>query len=385
MKKIAILGAGISGLTAAWRYHQTHEVTVFEKNSFAGGHIQTIEKDGFRFERGPRGFRPRGKGKATLQLVKELGIENELIESDAKERYLYLDGKLEKITPFFLFRLGFFQSCLKELKVTPGQYEESIGEFFQRRMGKKITDTLIDPLVTGIFGGSLWEISLKAVWPHLLAWEKAHGSIVKGYMRSKKEKGPLLLSFKTGMSRLPQRLVELLEKKIKFKEAVEKIEWKGNKILINGSEFDSCICSLPTYVLENLLPIKSLAYLPMATINLGWHKKVLPKKGFGYLVPSKEKEAILGVTFDSHIFESPGTKLCVMMKEPSLEKALEALQRHLAIVDKPDVVDVHFWPKAIPLYQKGHQDVLTQYNFPLMHFVGNYLSGVGINDCIYGK
>lgn len=384
MKRIAVLGGGISGLTAAWSLSPSFDITLFEKSERVGGHIQTIEKDGFRFERGPRGFRPKGKGKATLNLIRKLDLEGELIESNATERYIYLNGHLEKVGFFFLLRLGFFNSCLKERKIKSISFDESIGEFFERRFGKKVTETLIDPLVTGIFGGSLWDISMQAAWPQILDLETTYGSVVKGYLKSKKEKGPPLLSFKKGMHTLPQRLYERLKDKIEFRlqEEVKKIEWKGKKIFINGLEFDFCVCALPSWALEPLLSVEPISYLTMTTINLGWHKKVLSKQGFGYLIPSKEKEPLLGVTFDSNIFESKQTKLCVMMKEGNLEVALNALKRHLGIKERPDAIDFHTTYKAIPQYQKGHKQKLLNYNFPLMHFIGNYMEGVGVNDCI---
>src|SRR5690554_5792468 len=40
---IAVIGSGISGLSAAWLLSQTQNVTVFERNARLGGHANTIE------------------------------------------------------------------------------------------------------------------------------------------------------------------------------------------------------------------------------------------------------------------------------------------------------------------------------------------------------
>src|SRR3546814_33764 len=110
MAKVAILGGGISGLATAWYLKKRYPelvVDVFEKKDHAGGNIHSIHLGGQISELGPRGIRPKGKGKYFLQLVHELGLQDELIKSgkQARKRYLYMDGELERLPsgPLALF------------------------------------------------------------------------------------------------------------------------------------------------------------------------------------------------------------------------------------------------------------------------------------------
>lgn len=344
--KIAIVGGGIQGLTAAWALHKEHEITLFERKDRLGGWIETIDKKGFLFERGPRGFRPHP---ATLRLCEEIGLKPISANTSAKKRYLLLEGKLCKVSPWML--LPYAPQLIREIRCAPKEGDESIGTFFERRMGRKFTETFIDPLVTGILGGNLWELSLTANFPKLKEWEQIHGSIVRGYMASKKSDSTLL-SFEGGMGKLVSALTDKLQGKIQIHLSREMSDVKG---------FDRIIYAHAT---------EAIPHLTMTTVNMGWHSLKLSLEAFGYLIPSKEKEQILGVTFDSAIFPSSNTRLCVMIRgEPvnAPEIAREALERHLGIKAPPDVVDVHVARNAIP-----------------QHLVGQVFTGnrVGINEAI---
>jgi oxygen-dependent protoporphyrinogen oxidase len=388
MKHVVILGGGISGLTAAFTLHklmpQGLKITLYEAQKNGGGWISTIEKEGFLFERGPRAFRSSGKGRFTLDLVKQLGCERELIEAspDAQKRYLWHNGRLQRLSPLFLLRNGLLQACLKDQASQKGEREESIGEFFTRRMGKKWTDIVIDPIVTGIFGGSLHDISVQAAWPQIYAWEQAYGSILRGFFSRRSQEKTRLLSFKNGMQTLPQKLWMHLQSRIE-------IHTETPICSLEHLQADHIISALPAYALPSLFPdLPRIDSVTLTTINLGWRKKVLGISGFGYLIPSKEQEPILGTTFDSAVFQQQAeaqTRVCVMMRghnAQALAIALEALERHVGIKDAPDAVDVHTAYHAVPQYAIGHRARLQSLQTPNISFVGNFLQGVGVNDCI---
>lgn len=363
MKKIAILGAGISGLATAWYLHKRFgdkiQLTIIEKSYRVGGWIQTIHKEGFLFEIGPHGFRPHPD---TLALIQELDLTKELIATskEASKRYLYVDGKLQPLGPWFCLRLGLLSVLFREHKIpSTTEEDESIESFFLRRTNKKITESLIDPLVTGIFGGDYRKLSIRSNFPTLFAWEQKSGSLTRGFFRREKKKREKhsLYSFREGMETLPRALAQKLPPEIKLSTPYdEKIE---------ADHIISCI------------PPKDIPKVTLTTVNLGYRCPVLPKKGYGYLIPSKEKEEILGMLWDSEIFPEQNkpheTRLCVILREASdpLKAALNALEKHLGITKEPDAHHITVARECIPQLTVGHYK---------RKYEG--VCTIGINNCI---
>ena len=96
-KKIAILGGGITGLSAAYRLSQEgHIVRVFEKEASLGGSIKTEIAQGWLIEKGPNSLQETPELKA---LIEELGLNSERIEASttAKKRFLVKRSKLEAV------------------------------------------------------------------------------------------------------------------------------------------------------------------------------------------------------------------------------------------------------------------------------------------------
>jgi len=374
MKKVVIIGAGISGLAAGW-YHKQRgaAVTIVEKSGRVGGWIRTTLEDGFLFEQGPRGFRLAGKGKQTLALVKELGLEKELIAADkqARKRFVVIDGRLRAFSLGFLLRQGLIGALIRDRRTPPTELDdETIADFCNRRFNRKITQRLVDPLVKGIFGGEAEELSMRSCFP--LVWEAEK----KGSVMRHLKKGKGLYSFRDGMETLTQRLAEKLE---------------GN-ILLNTPflddrtlEADQIIAAVPAYALTDDHPF---TYATLTTVSLGWKGDLLPKRGYGFLVPSMEKEAIMGMTWDSAIFPEQNrgeqTRVCVMIEgEGNLEIALQAVKKYLGIEKAPDAHLIGCAIDAIPQYLLGHHKRLQHFQkrFDLT-LIGNNYTGVGINDCI---
>ncbi len=188
MKRVAILGAGITGLSVAWylkkKYRNALEIAIYEKSGRAGGWIESFTKEGFRFEGGPRGFRPKGQGEATLELISELGLTKELVPSNRKAqvRYIAHKGKLRVFSPFYLLQQGVVRSLWCDLKTPASSLEdESIAQFAQRRFKRGIAEGVIDPLVHGIFAGDPKQLSIRSCFPKIWQAEQRYGSVLKGF------------------------------------------------------------------------------------------------------------------------------------------------------------------------------------------------------------
>jgi oxygen-dependent protoporphyrinogen oxidase len=219
-----ILGGGISGLALAWylkkKYQETIHLTIIEKSSRAGGWIRSIQQQGFLFEEGPRSCRTKGAGIATLELIEELGLENEVIAASphAKKRYLYTGKQLRCLPQGIISSLfspltrGILPALWKEWRKAPEKCEdESIYDFFARRFSPEIAEQFIDPMVAGIYAGDIRQLSLRSCFPQLHRWEQEYGSLTKGMFfdrsRSKEIHSPFvqamksapIFSFKNGM------------------------------------------------------------------------------------------------------------------------------------------------------------------------------------------
>lgn len=392
MKKVIILGAGISGLTAAWelkkKYGSTIDLTLIEKSDRVGGWIKSVHHEGFLFELGARSFRP---AEATLSLIQELGLEKELIRANAhaKKRYLSIHRSLHQITPLLLLKQGLIPALVKDL-VTPrsNQEDTSIYDFFSRRLGSSLTESLIDPVVKGIYGGNYKNLSMRSCFPNL--WN-SHQSLLSAFLKRKKVKTPLL-SFKKGMETLPKQLAKNLEAKILLSTEILQIQERKVITASQTFEADHIISTIPGYALAKIYPDFQdwLSYVTLSVVNLGWKGDLLPKRGFGFLVPEKERGEILGMTWDSDIFpdqnQGAQTRLCVMIpgehaKEKLRAVALKNVAHYLNIQKQPDASLAYTAHQAIPQYPVGHFQELQTLPKQIT-FLGNSFYGVSINECI---
>ena len=328
-----IIGAGISGLTAAY-YLRDHNPVVYEKTGRVGGWIRTVEKEGFLFELGPRGFRPHPD---TLQLCHELGLKPLPCSKEAKKRFVLLGDQLKPFSLMLLLKNG----LLKDLFTKPCQKsDESIADFFRRHFSQNFVENIVDPMVKGIYAGDAEMLSVKNCFPKLWELDQKRGRLLQKPPKS----GVSLYSFEKGMEELPKALAKHVD--VRF-----------------HTEATEGIIACPW---DNKPP-----YLSLTTVSMGWHCP-LPKKGFGFLAPSKEKKRFLGMTWDSNVFPDQKGKgrICVMTLEKNgKEIAQEAAERYLGLKN-PDVILEHHCENAIPQYPVGYEKP------------GHLGHNCSVNDCI---
>ena len=374
--KIAILGGGISGLSAAWyllKKHPTATISLFEASERLGGWIQTTQSGPFLFEQGPRTFQT-ARCPALLRLIEEIGLGKELEYSVPGSRYLWHGGKLRTMGSFWPQLLGLMARAL----VTSPQVEkdESIYEFGCRRFGKRATELFLDPLALGIYAGDIRKLSIRSCFPFLtrkrLFVQKNHG----------------LFSLRRGMGSLVDKLASL-PIDIHLRCPVQKIRPDG---ILAGEQFypaDLIISALPDPEIASLAQtVLSIRYEPLTVVNLGYHGDLLSQKGYGYLIPTMEKEQVLGVIWDSSLFPVAGqTKLTVMVRgRAEVDAALDALARHLQLLKNPDAALLK--RAQIPQYEVGHADRVAafekgvQRRWPNVRLTGNYLTGASVEACL---
>lgn len=377
--KILILGGGISGLTAAWRLGKLlpqHHITLIEKSSRLGGWIETGEL----FEKGPRTF-SAARSPSLLRLIAEAGLQEEILFSlpSAKTRYLWHRGKLQSAASLFwphAWRL-LFEPLLPHAKG-----EETIHAYATRRFGTTVAELFFDPLTLGVFAGDSRTLSMQACFPNLPS------PLLRAFFKRKEKFPGALFTLKRGMQSLVDALTKKLQADILLDTEVVSLD-RGQVVTTRGTfGADAIFSALPVHSLGALLPdMPKIASASLTVVNIGFSHPVMTKNGYGYLVPSKEKEELLGMIFDSEVFGGPGCKLTAMVR-PSAKcpekAALEGLSRHLGIRSSPDRLEVHHAHRAIPQLDVGQKAMLLSWEASLKNFfiLGNYMDGPGVEQCV---
>ncbi len=357
MKKVAIIGAGITGLSTAYTIQraidkgQDIDYVLLEKDSRLGGKICTERtSDGFVAEGGPDSFISTKPW--IFELAKKLDCEDRIIPSndELKKTYILIGNKLRmlpdgvmmvvptKIMPFITTDLFSWPGKLRMAmdyfipkKREPG--DETLASFIERRLGKECLHRLADPLVAGVYSSDPETMSLQATFPILLDMEQKYGSLLKGTFtsmkgRAKAQHGPssgpkrtLHMSFKGGMQDLINEVVKALDKdKILIGADVQKVDEVegedgsttyrihlagGKTVGANAVIFASLAhetANLVTGIDKDLAGIlKEIPQISAATVSLAYRKSDVKHdfKGFGFLVPLGEGYKIKGCTWSS--------------------------------------------------------------------------------------
>ena len=377
MKRIAIIGGGISGLAAAHRLielakttQQSIMITILESSSRLGGTIQTEDREGFLLERGPDSF--ISEKPEAVALAQRLEIDSQLIETNNQHRrsFIIRNGKLRPVPegfqllapsrfwPFIstdifsmLGKLRMSADLLLPRKSVNGSSDESLASFVRRRLGQQALERMAQPMVGGIYTADPEVLSLRATLPRFLDMERDHRSLILGMWRkgraNKNQTGvsgarySLFLSFDRGM----KVLVDALEKNIaKFAEeglaetavrlntsvsGVERGAKNASWILRTNaeivSEFDAVCLATPSYGAAKLLSeaapqlaekLGQIRFASTATINLAYRRSDISHKldGFGFVVPFIEKRSVIACTFSSIKFQARAPKDHVLLR-----------------------------------------------------------------------
>jgi oxygen-dependent protoporphyrinogen oxidase len=353
MKSVAIIGAGITGLTAAFYLKRAGiHVTVFEAGNRAGGAIQSLRKDGYLAEFGPNTIletSPKIK-----QLIVDAGLESRRLDPDPKaearyvvryKRPIEMPGSPPGFLTTELFTLKAKLAVLRELFVprrTDGK-EESIAEFVVRRLGREFLDHAIDAMVAGVYAGDPRMLSLQQAFPKLAALEARYGSLIKGQIlgaRERRKRGEIAkdrapkFSFDEGLQVLPDTLRELLGDAVRLNASVTRLASNGRSWTLdadsNGirsrAEYEAVIYAGTAFKLAelkveysapatgqtlrtngqavDLSPFAEIRHPPVASVVLGFRREDVehPCEGFGALIPKVEEFKILGTIFSSSLF-----------------------------------------------------------------------------------
>lgn len=439
-KRIAVVGAGISGLTVAYLLKKNGwQVEVIESSSHTGGSIVTHKTQDFLADLGPNSTLETSP--VISELIEDIGLsESKIYAGDnAQNRFILKNGRLNALpmTPISFLRSKLFSfktkfRLLKEPFIAANKdTQESLAEFVKRRLGAEFLDYAINPFVAGVYAGKPEDLSVSVAFPKLHALEQKYGSLIMGAIKGSRERKKSaetskdrarLFTFKNGMSELTDRLAEKLAGSIHLNNTLQSVSVKNRRYLIkiqnnNNIEiksFDNILLTVPAYNLSKILlsldpvfssQIHQINYAPVVVVFLAYKRKTIehPLDGFGFLVPEVENEQILGAIWNSTLFPFRCDKKYAVFtvfiggsRQPHLASlsdntlfsiANESLSRLLGIESNPIYKTQKKWMQAIPQYNIGYEKFINaieqvEKKNPGLYLSGNFKGGISVGDCI---
>ena len=438
MKRIAVIGGGVSGLASAYYLEKAAdtEITLFEQSGRLGGVIRSERENGFCWEMGPDSF--LSQKPAGIRLAEELGLTDRLLNSNSRSVFVVRGGRLVPFPAGFQFfvpsgwgalartpLLGWkakFQVVQEMFRRRGPQREEiSVAGFVRSRLGGEIYEYLAEPLLSGIYGGDAEQLSMNAVLPQLLAYEGSHGNVIRGVLdaarASRAAPGPwsVFVSFRDGMQEFTDRLAARLARtQVRCEQPVEEVARDGPRYRVQGDAFDAVVLATSAAVAGRLLGktapeiaglLLQIPYTSAITVSLGYRSADLPEAegGFGYVAPRVENRRVLACSWLSAKFSGRapeghtyvrgflgGARFPEMIDFP--DEKLTALVVHelsglMGVTRPPQMVKIARWNAAMAQPVMGHPQRIASLRErlaaqPGLALAGNYLDGIGIPDCI---
>lgn len=448
MKKIdvVIVGGGITGLTAAYQLHQAQPdltIALLEANGRLGGKVGTEYPHDFVLEWGADSMlsrKPRG-----LALCKQLGLADQLVGRDERhaKTFVWRYGRLHPLPtgltgmiPTNLEALENSQllsdegraRLANEPQLPPrlDEADESVGAFLSRRLGPEAVENLIEPLMAGIYGGQIDQLSIEATFPHLRQLERQHGSLLGGLQQAQTavaSEYPPFVSFPKGLQTLIDALLAqsagvsfMLDTAVTDLTAVDggyQLAWQNKDGQTGQLAATAVLLATPAYVSSRLLAsvntdlaaaLGQIPYGSSALVNLAYEETAVPPlDGYGYIVPKVEQRQALACTWTSRKWagRAPAGKLLLRVyigrygeedvtqydDGRLLAIAQNEVQQTLGIEAAPIFSRLFRFPLAMPQYNLGHRQRVAAIKQqasqqPGLFLAGAFFNGVGIPDCI---
>jgi oxygen-dependent protoporphyrinogen oxidase len=438
--RVAVVGAGVTGLTAAYRLVRSMgekaEVVVFESNEEAGGKIRTVEVGGVRVEAGADSFVVRKPW--AVDLCNELGLEDRLVVPGASGAYVWTGGRLRPFPPRSAFGIPSRVGDLLRWNGIPlparlraaldiyrparrGEGDEPLGRLLRRRLGRQAAEVMVEPLLAGLHAGDPDRLGTRATFPELSEWERRHGSLIRGAKAALKAgpgRAPMFATVWGGLDGLIDALVSRLgPERLHLGTPVLGIRKEGGRYrLQTGSDevdADAVIVTLPAFGSSRLLShinpeaargLASIPYASTAVVILVYPEGTAERlpDGTGFVTPIGQGTVTactwISRKWPSEELGSRAVLRCFVARAGS-EEALELSDDRLIdrvraeseeaapMLAAPEATDVIRWPRAMPQYEVGHVDRVAGIDQALLATPGIFVSGsayrgVGIADCV---
>ena len=438
--RIAIIGGGLAGVTAAWQLQRLGQpFTLFEASDRLGGTVETIHRDGFLIETGPDGWvseKPWAR-----ELAIELGLRDELTGSNDAGRVTWIlqhskliamPEAMRMMVPTKLAALEcspLFSDAARaayaaephraaELKHAAPAEDESVASFVLRHFGPEILTKIAGPLLSGVFGGDVHTLSVRAVMPRFVELEQQHGSLVLA-LAGKGSAGnaaTIFTTLRSGVGTLTDRMVaELPPASLQLATPVTALTRAANQWRVTTpaatETFDTVLLAAPAHIARQLLAPTNPRIAELLTLEassailaaLAFDQTFPLPAGFGFLAPEGEGSPLLAGTFVDQKFPArvpPGGRLirgfygshlahqlASASDDTIAAHALKDLSRLLGPLPAPAFTIVRRWPQSLPQYAVGHLERMAELDtlvsqHPGLTLIGNAYKGVGLPDLI---
>lgn len=448
-KRIAIVGAGITGLSSAYFIKKARpdiEVTIYEASNRVGGKIQTYRTEGYTIELGPESY--LGRKQIMTDIAKDIGLEEQLVTNKTGQSYIYAKNKLypipggsilgvpTDIKPFLKTKLisplgkvrASFDLFKKPLQIDG---DISVGSFFRARLGDEILENLIEPLMGGIYGTNIDDLSLMTTFPEFKEREEQFGSLIKGmrYEKEQRKKQRQLYpgapkgqfkQFRHGLSSFIEHLRDYIIEQgvtIKYNTSVQDIAIEQKKYVIKteneAHSYDSVLVTTPHQKFLEWFGndpafdyFKKMDSTTVATVVFAFDESNIINNydGTGFVIARTSDTKITACTWTSKKwpFTTPKGKVLIrayvgkpgdtVVDDHTDEEIVNIVKKDLSQMmtfkGSPDFSIVNRLPKSMPQFHIGHIEQIKSIqshiinNYPRLRITGASFEAVGLPDCI---
>jgi oxygen-dependent protoporphyrinogen oxidase len=321
-----------------------------------------------------------------------------------------------------------------ELKASAPDHDESVASFVLRHFGQEVLDKIGAPLLSGVFGGDVTKLSVRAVMPAFVAMEREHGSLILALQRRKAERGakqqqPIFTSLRNGVGALTTALIaKLPAERLHCNQPALSLKRQGKRWLLRTTAFATegrtakkhlhhVLLATPVDVTRALLqPLNAAAAALVPTdassavlATFCWPAEAAAQftvpQGFGFLVPQTEgiENQLLAATFVDQKFPhrapaearvlraffggSSAEALAPQPDEAIAAAAFAQLTKLLGPLPEAALTTVSRWPRSLPQYEAGHPERMAELDQRIAELggiilLGNGYRGVGLPDLI---
>jgi len=316
---IVVVGGGITGLTLGLELQRRGaDYTVLEASDRPGGVIRSREVEGRILDWGPQRARLTA---AVSDLVDEVGLRDEIIPAAPDlDLFVYRGGRLRTV-PFsagaFLTSdvVGFAAKLrlMWEPFTRGADPAESVADYFRRKLGREVYETLVAPLYGGLYASDPADMRVGLSLLHVLREFRVRRSMLLPLLRrGGRIRPPTACTFRRGMESLPRAIARELGGHLRTSSPVRRLERSGRtwRVHLDGEVIEAAnvVLTTPAPVAAELLGpsapdaaaiVGTLRYNPLAVVHL---EADTPLRGLGFQVAFTEALTLRGVTFNDSLF-----------------------------------------------------------------------------------